>query len=83
MLQTLANLGEFLGGVAVIGGVIFAVIQVQQYRAGRQRESALELLRYLQTPEWAKALLAVYKMPDDLTEKREIEEYAASDMHLI
>ena len=38
MLQTPANLGEFLGGLAVIGGVIFAVVQVRQYREARRRE---------------------------------------------
>jgi len=82
MLQTLANLGEFLGGMAVICGVVFAVIQIRQYREGKQREIALELLRSFQTPDFAKALLAVYNMPDDLT-KEEIEAHAGEDMHLI
>jgi hypothetical protein len=82
MLQILANLGEFLGGLAVIGGVVFAVIQMRQYREGKQREIALELLRSFQTPDFAKALRAVYNMPDDLT-KEGIEAYAGDDMHLV
>ena len=72
MLQTLANLGEFLGGMAVIGGVIFAVVQVRQYREGRQREITLELLRSFQTPSFSKALRAVLYMPDGLS-REEVE----------
>ena len=82
MLQTLANLGEFLGGMAVIAGVVFAVIQIRQYREGKQREIALELLRSFQTPDFAQALLAVYNMPEDLT-KEEIEAHAGNNMHLV
>jgi hypothetical protein len=82
MLQILANLGEFLGGIAVIGGVIFAVIQLRQYREGRHREIALELLRSFQTPEFARALLSVYSTPDGLS-KEEIEAHAGEDMHLV
>lgn len=82
MLQTLANLGEFLGGIAVIGGVLFAVIQIRQYREGKQREIALELLRSFQTPDFAKALRAVFYMPDGLT-REEVEAYAGEDMHLV
>jgi hypothetical protein len=82
MLQTLANLGEFLGGIAVIGGVIFAVIQVRQYREGRQREITLELLRSFQTPTFSKALRTVFYMPDGLT-REEVEAHAGEDMHLV
>jgi hypothetical protein len=35
MLQTLASLGELLGGMAVIVGVVFAVIQMRQYKGGK------------------------------------------------
>jgi hypothetical protein len=82
MLQMLANLGEFLGGMAVIGGVIFAVVQVRQYREGRQREITLELLRSFQTPSFSKALRAVMHMPDGLT-REEVEAHAGEDMHLV
>ena len=82
MLQILASLGEFFGGMAVIGGVIFAVIQIRQYREARKREIALELLRAFMTPDFAKALLVAYNMPDGLT-KEEIITYAGKDMHLV
>jgi len=82
MLQTLANLGEFLGGMAVIVGVVFAVIQMRQYKEAKQREIALELLRSFQTPDFAKALRAVYAMPENL-DKEGIEAHAGDDMHLV
>ncbi|NNM06110.1 MAG: hypothetical protein HKO65_13560 [Gemmatimonadetes bacterium] len=82
MLQTLANLGEFLGGMAVIAGVVFAVIQIRQYREGKHREIALELLRSFQTPDFARALRAVYNMPEGLT-KAEIEAHLRGDMDLV
>jgi len=82
MLQTLADLGEFLGGMAVIVGVVFAVIQMRQYREAKQREIALELLRSFQTPDFAKALRAVYGMREGLT-KEEIEAHVGEDMHLV
>lgn len=44
MLDTLASLGEFVGGMAVIGGVICAVIQVRHYRQRRRDAAAMELM---------------------------------------
>jgi hypothetical protein len=44
MLDTLASLGEFLGGMAVIGGVIFAVIQLRHHRQRRRDAAAIELV---------------------------------------
>jgi hypothetical protein len=81
MLQTLATLGECLGGMSVIGGVLFAVIQVRRYREGRQREITLELLRSFQTPGFARALRTVFYMPNGLT-REEVEAHAGEDMHL-
>jgi hypothetical protein len=48
MLDTLASLGEFLGGMAVIGGVIFAVIQLRHYRQQRRDAAAIELVHAIQ-----------------------------------
>ena len=82
MLEILASLGEFFGGLAVIGGLAYAVIQVRQFREVRRREIALELLRSFQTPEFVKGLVTLYRMPDGLT-KREIEVFCGDDMHLV
>ncbi len=73
---------DVLSGLAVIGGIAFAVIQLRQYQQSRRRELSLELLRAFQTPEFAKALRVVYGMPEGLS-KSEIEDRAGEDMHLV
>jgi len=73
---------DVLSGLAVIGGIAFAVIQLRQYQQSRRRELSLELLRAFQTPDFAKALRFVYGIPEGLS-KAEIEEHAGDDMHLV
>jgi hypothetical protein len=82
MLETLARLGEFLGGTAVIAGVVFAVIQLRHRREERQREVALELLHSFQTVDFAKALHILDSLPDGLS-KREIEDRVGDEFGLI
>lgn len=82
MLQTLANLGEFLGGMAVIGGVIFAVIQLRQYREGRQREVALELLHSFQTVEFPTAIHLIDNLQVGLS-KKEVQDRMGEEFGLI
>lgn len=67
---------------AVVVAVGFAVVQLRQFRAGKNREAALLMLRSFQTPEFAKALHLVYGLPDGLS-KQEIEETIGGDFHLV
>ena len=83
MLDILASLGEFLGGLAVIGGVVYAVIQVRQFRAAKEREISLELLHSFQTPDFVQALLAVYDMPEGLDSKDKIVAHLGDKLHLV
>jgi len=78
----LTTVVDVLSGLAVIGGIMFAVIQLHQYRQSRRRELSLELLRAFQTPDFAKALMFVYGLPDGLS-KEEVETRAGPDMHLV
>ena len=73
---------DLLSGLAVIGGIGWAMIQLRQYRQTRRRELTLELLRAFQTPDFAKALQFVYALPEGLS-KTEIETRAGDDMHLV
>lgn len=82
MLETLALLGEFLGGTAVIVGVLFAVIQIRHRKQERQREVALELLHSFQTVQFAEALHILSRLPLGL-EKKTVEERLAGDFKLI
>ena len=82
MLETLALLGEFLGGTAVIVGVLFAVIQIRDRNQERQREVALELVHSFQTVQFAEALHILSQLPLGL-DKKTIEEQLAGDFRLI
>lgn len=82
MLETLARLGEFLGGTAVIAGVAFAVIQIRHRREERQREVALELLHSFQTVEFAEALHLMDHLPAGLS-REEVEDRLGDQFGLI
>lgn len=64
---------------AVVIGVGFAVYETRRYRGERNREAAMELLHAFQTPEFAKALLLLYRLPEGLS-KREIETRLEDDL---
>lgn len=73
---------ELLSAITLILGVVYAVIQLRQFQARRDRENALELLRSFQTPEFATALRAVYALPTGLG-KADIEETLGDKMDLV
>ena len=68
-LQTLANLAEIVGGAAVVGGVIFAVWQIRQYREQRRDVAAIEIVRSLQSREFIEAFRLLSRVPDAVTLK--------------
>ena len=65
-LETLANLAEVLGALTIIGGLLFAVIQVRQYRQQLRETATLELMNRFQTPEFAQAFRTLRSLPDDV-----------------
>ena len=67
---------------AVVIGVGFAVYEVRRYRGERNREAAIELLHAFNSPEFAKALVRVYRLPDGLS-KQQIERDLGEDLHLV
>jgi hypothetical protein len=66
-LGTLANLAEILGAIVVIGGVVFAVIQIRQFRRQRLEVAAIELIRSWQSPEFTRALTVIEHLPDGIS----------------
>lgn len=80
--MTFETLLQLIQALAVLGGLLFAVVQVRQLRRERERNSALELLHSFQTPEFAKALVLTYALPDGLT-KEQIEQRLGEDFYLV
>lgn len=68
-LSTFLNI---LNTVAIIAAGIFTAVQLLQLKKQRSRESALQMLNSVQTPEFIEALNIVYNLPENLT-KDEIE----------
>jgi hypothetical protein len=62
-LTTLANLAEIFSAFLVIGGLIFGVVQLLDYRQQRRETAAIELLRSFQNPEFSRSLRAVLQLP--------------------
>lgn len=63
---------DILSKLAIIAAGAFAAIQLVQIKRQRSRESALQLLNSVQTPELIDAMNIVYGIPLGLT-KKEIE----------
>lgn len=66
-LATLANVAEIFGFLVVIGGVIFALVQLSEFRRQRRDAAAAELMRSFYNPELAKAIRLVRELPDGVS----------------
>jgi hypothetical protein len=66
-LATLANLAEILGAIIVVGGVVFAVIQIRLFRRQRLEAAAVEVIRSWQSPEFTRAFTVIQKLPDGIS----------------
>ncbi len=66
-LNTLANLAEIAGGIAIISGGVFAVVQLREFREQRRQAVALELLRAFSDPALADAVNRMQQLPDGVS----------------
>src|SRR6266850_6772371 len=66
-VATLANL---INASAVTAGVIFAAVQIKDYRQQRRRDSMSALVRSFQTPSFAHSLRRVSLLPDDVAREQ-------------
>jgi hypothetical protein len=65
-LSRLADMAEILGALVVIGGLMFAVLQMRNIRQQRRELAAIELFRFFGNPEFNRAYEKIMKMPDGL-----------------
>lgn len=68
-LSRLANMAEIFSAIVVIGGIIFAVLQMRQTRQQRRELAAIELFRSFGSPKFSEAYGIVLRFPDGLTAK--------------
>src|SRR5512135_1173533 len=63
MLQTLANLAQVLGAVAVLAAIVFGVAQIRHFRQQRRAALAVELMRSIQDTEFTRSLRVLLSLP--------------------
>src|SRR5438034_9722137 len=66
-ISTIANL---INAMAVSAGVIFAAVQIRDYRGQRHRDSMSALVRSFQTPSFAHSLRRVSSLPDNVAREQ-------------
>lgn len=74
-LSRLANMAEIFSAIVVIGGIIFAVIQMRQTRQQRRELAAIELFRSFGSPKFTDAYRNVLHYPDGLNAKQLKQRY--------
>ena len=65
-LASLANIAEILGAIIVVGGLIFAVLQMRQTRQQRRELAAIELFRFFGNPQFTAAYKRILRLPEGL-----------------
>ena len=66
-LATLANLAEILGAFTIVVGVVFAVVQIREYRTQRREAVAVELIRSFHDPQLAHSVNLIRELPDGVS----------------
>jgi hypothetical protein len=67
MLQTLANLAQAFGALAVAAAIVFGIAQMRQFRQQRQDALAVELMRSIQDTEFTRSLRLLLELPREAT----------------
>lgn len=75
----LSTIVDVLSIIAVVSGLIFAGIELRQFRISRERESALKLLSTYQSRDFMSGVRAITQLPDNQT-KEQVEKLAGDRM---
>ena len=67
MLDTLANVAQVLGAIAVLTAIIFGIAQIRQFRQQRSDALAVELMRSIQDAEFTRSLRVLLTLPPQIS----------------
>ena len=79
LMEALANLADIIASIGVMLGLVFAGIQLRQFRLSQEREAGLVLLHSNQTPLMARGLYVMFTLPDDLS-RYEVESRVGEEL---
>ena len=60
-------MAEILGVIIVVGGLIFAMLQMRQIRQQRRELAAIELFRFFGNAKFSAAYQRILRLPDDMS----------------
>jgi len=66
-LETLANLSQIAGTVTIVGGAVFGLMQLREFRIQRRDAIAAELMRGFMSPELSNAIVLIRALPDGVS----------------
>jgi hypothetical protein len=66
-LGTIVDVAQIAAALTVIGGTVFAVLQLQEFKRQRQETAALDLMQAFMGAEFAEAMAIVTSLPDGLS----------------
>jgi len=66
-LQTIANISQVASATTIVGGTVFGLVQISEYRKQRRNAVAAELMRAFMSPELASAVALVRTLPDGVS----------------
>lgn len=66
-LQTLVDVSQIIAAVTVVGGTIFGLLQLNEYREQRREAVALDLLSKFMGPEFSEAMIFITSLPERTT----------------
>jgi len=78
-MPDLSTIADLTSAAAVVVRLVFALVQLRQFRRVQEREAGLALLRSYQTRTLARALLIVFELPDGLG-KTDVEARVGNEM---
>lgn len=82
-LSRLADMAEILGALVVIGGLIFAVLQMRNFRQQRRELAAIELFRSFGNADFTRAYECVLNLPEALSTAEIETQYPGQELCLM
>ena len=65
-LQSLSQIAQILGGIAVAVAIFFGIAQIRQFKQQRLDAAAVEIMRSLQDREFTHAFRLIYSLEEDV-----------------
>lgn len=66
-MPTARTIFEFISMIAILAGVLYGALELRQFRHTQEREATFELMRTIQTPEFAASLTTLLRVPEGAT----------------